>query len=324
MQAIVQDGNTGVAKPDTILRFRRSERLLHWSIAIPFMVCYATALVLVLVYNPDPQRPYRVMFSWIHRLAGVCLIVFPLLTLLRNRADYRIHLENIRQGWVWMLDDFKWLILSGPAAISSRVALPEQGKFNAAEKLNFMTVMSTYPMFILTGVLIWLPGVAFYSWLVHFAMAALVTPLLVGHIFMATTNPSTRVGLSGMISGFVDRSWARHHYGRWYRENFGDQDLVRAERHPAEAPVAAALPAVHPPACVCCPDCGAEQTLDSWSGELGDLLKADTPPCPDCGGEKGVVTLATTLEEMDGILRQLAGPAARPEDPVPNSGTAGE
>lgn len=23
-----------------------------------------------------------------------------------------------------------------------------------------------------------------------------------------------------MISGLVDRQWAQHHYGRWYRENF--------------------------------------------------------------------------------------------------------
>ena len=30
-------------------RFHKSERMIHWSIAIPFMVCFASALVLVLV-----------------------------------------------------------------------------------------------------------------------------------------------------------------------------------------------------------------------------------------------------------------------------------
>ena len=34
-----------------ILRFQRSERLLYWSIAIPFMVCYTTALILFLFFN---------------------------------------------------------------------------------------------------------------------------------------------------------------------------------------------------------------------------------------------------------------------------------
>jgi cytochrome b subunit of formate dehydrogenase len=41
-----------------------------------------------------------------------------------------------------------------------------------------------------------------------------------GHIYMAVVNPSTRVGLSGMFSGRVDREWAKHHYKRWYKENF--------------------------------------------------------------------------------------------------------
>ena len=276
---------------DKILRFHRSERLLHWAIAIPFIVCYTTALILVLVYNPAPQRPFRALFSWTHRLSAICLIVLPLLTLIRNRADYRIHLDNIRQGWIWALNDFKWLVLSGLAAISSRVKLPEQGKFNAAEKLNFMVVMSTYPLFILTGVLIWLPGIAFYSWLLHFAMALLVTPLLLGHIFMAAVNPSTRVGLSGMISGWVDRVWAKHHYARWYRENF--------------EPVAPPMTAPAIPASVRCASCGATHALNSWTGELLALLESDPLECPDCNTAMNIVTVMAVEQDVGVILQQL-------------------
>ena len=63
-----------------ILRFYKSERLLHWAIAIPFLVCFASALVMVVHYNPDPHRPYRALFSWAHRISGVCLIdpLYPL------------------------------------------------------------------------------------------------------------------------------------------------------------------------------------------------------------------------------------------------------
>ncbi len=39
------------SEPRQILRFQRSERLLHWSIAIPFMVCYTTAVILFLFFN---------------------------------------------------------------------------------------------------------------------------------------------------------------------------------------------------------------------------------------------------------------------------------
>jgi formate dehydrogenase subunit gamma len=230
--------------PRLILRFHKSERMLHWSIAIPFMVCFVTALVLVLVYNLHPQRPYRIIFATIHRIAGVCLIMLPLLTALRHHRDHKIHVYNIKQAWIWAIDDVKWLMLMGIAAINSKISLPDQGKFNAAEKLNFMMVMSTYPLFIATGLLIWILRLAFWPWMVHMGMAAIAAPLMLGHIFMATTNPSTRVGLSGMISGYVDRHWAKHHYTRWYREHF-EKDAKPA--HQENRPPARQRPLVQRP-----------------------------------------------------------------------------
>lgn len=194
--------------------------MLHWSIAIPFLVCFASALILVIFYNPHPQRSYRLVFSLLHRISGTCLMVFPALTALRNRNDHRIHLYNIKQAFGWVADDVKWLFLMGAAALSSKVTLPEQGKFNAAEKLNFIMVLCTYPLFIATGIILWGLRVPVAAWMLHVGMAGIAAPLVLGHIFMATINPATRVGLSGMLTGYVDRHWARHHYTRWYREQF--------------------------------------------------------------------------------------------------------
>jgi formate dehydrogenase subunit gamma len=221
---------------DEILRFHASERQLHWAIAVPFMVSYATALVLVTIYNPHPDRPLRAIFSWTHRISGIWLSILPVWTMIRHRRDVHLYLQNIREAWIWTVDDLKWLVLMGPATLSSRVTLPHQGKFNAAEKINFMAVMATYPLYIVSGLLIWLPGIALSAWLVHFSMAVMATPLLVGHIFMATVNPDTRVGLKGMITGFVSREWARHHYRRWYDETFGGETIaIAASETPAIA-----------------------------------------------------------------------------------------
>jgi cytochrome b subunit of formate dehydrogenase len=184
------------------------------------MVCYATALVLVGVYNPDPTRPFRAVFSWTHRLSGACLFLLPLWTVLRHRHDFDLHFRNVRAAWRWRLEDVKWLFLMGLSTIDKRVVLPDQGKFNAGEKLNFMFLTASYPLYIVTGVLIWLPGVAFASWIMHLSLAALATPLIFGHVFMALVNPDTRIGLQGMISGYVDRHWAQHHYRHWYNEHF--------------------------------------------------------------------------------------------------------
>ncbi len=202
-----------------ILRFARSERALHWSIAGPFLVSFVTGMTLAVVYNPDPSRPFRNVFAVIHRISGVALMVLPMLAAFRSKRNAAIHFYNIRQAWLWVFDDFKWLALMGLAAINSRIKLPEQGKFNAAEKLNFMVLMTTYPFYVVTGLLMWVTHLAVLSWIMHFLMATLATPLLVGHLFMALINPSTRPGLEGMTSGLVDRNWAKHHYRRWYREH---------------------------------------------------------------------------------------------------------
>ena len=203
-----------------ILRFAKSERILHWAIAGPFLVSFATALILVLIYNPDPSRSFRIFFADLHRTSGVALIVLPMLAILKSRRDVRIYFYNIRQAWIWVYDDFKWLALMGLAAINSKIELPEQGKFNAAEKLNFMVLMTTYPLYVATGLLMWITHVAVLAWIMHFLMAMMASPLLFGHLYMAVINPATRIGLEGMLSGFVDRQWAKHHYRRWYREHY--------------------------------------------------------------------------------------------------------
>jgi hypothetical protein len=87
--------------------------------------------------------------------------------------------------------------------------------------------------------------------MIHFSMAAAATPLVLGHIFMATVNPDTRVGLKGMITGWVSREWAQHHYRHWYDEHFGHLEhavpaVASAEPAPPALPASVALPVSAP------------------------------------------------------------------------------
>ena len=138
----------------------------------------------------------------------------------RGRGDVRLHFYNIKQAWTWVFDDVKWLGVLLLSAVSSKFELPKQGKFNAAEKVNFMVLMGTYPLYVLTGLTIWLTRGAFLAWVLHFLMALLATPLILGHMYMAMISRSGRPGLQGMFTGFVDRHWAKHHYHHWYKEHF--------------------------------------------------------------------------------------------------------
>ena len=203
-----------------IMRFRKSERNIHWAMAIPFMLCLVTALIRVYFFNPDPTRPYLEIISWIHRISGVAFIIFPLIEAIKSRNDIRIYIQDIKQVWVWTFEDVKWLCLIGLSAISKKISLPDQGKFNAAEKLNFMLITISYPLYIVTGIVIWMTKGILLSWMIHFGLAVLAIPFVSGHLYMAMVNPSTRKAFSGMTSGFVDREFVKHHHTLWYRENF--------------------------------------------------------------------------------------------------------
>jgi cytochrome b subunit of formate dehydrogenase len=39
--------------------------------------------------------------------------------------------------------------------------------------------------------------------------------LVAGHLYMAIVNPGTRPALRGMLTGRVDRNWARAHHAEW-------------------------------------------------------------------------------------------------------------
>ena len=289
---------TAIAPSREVLRFLRSERMLHWAIAVPFMICFFTALILVAFYNNHPQRSYRSVFSWIHRFSGFALAILPLLALHRGRSEMKVHLRNIREAWMWELDDFRWLALSGLAAVSRRISLPEQRKFNAAEKLNFMLVMGSWPLFVVTGLMLAMPGISFYSWVVHFSLAVLILPLMLGHIFMATINPGTRVGLKGMITGYVDRQWARHHYRKWYREHYEKEEAPAWSRRIAPW-------ALRRPARVRCRGCEAVLTYHSWERLLERVFEARPLLCPHCKGEVAVASGRVKSRMAEKILRHL-------------------
>jgi formate dehydrogenase subunit gamma len=291
-----------VANPpaDLILRFKKAEIMIHWSIAVPFLVCFVSGVILKIFFNLSPGGGSlaREILRAAHRVGAAGLIFLPAASAVWNRKELAIHLDNIRKAWSWTLDDIKWLLLMGLAAVSSRFHLPEQHKFNAAEKLNFMMVMTTYPLFIASGLFLLMPGTWFLTWVAHVGVALLVTPLVLGHIYMATVNPDTRVGLSGMVSGHVDRKWAKHHYRKWYREHFESTEGPSAV--PGEASVALQA-AAH----LRCAACGAEHEVSSWIAVLESVVNNQPIACPVCGAQSDPISVIAHPNEAGPVMRGL-------------------
>ncbi len=292
----------------TILRFLPAERILHWALAGLFMLLYATALGMVIFYAEPSPRHFRASFAWLHRAFGAGLIVLPPIALLWGIRDWRLHLENMKEGWRWRREDILWLILFPRSTMDKRVVLPEQGKFNAAEKLNFMMVSATYPFYILTGLAVWMPRPLILAFLAHFAVAILGLPLVLGHIFMAVVNPSTRIGLSGMVTGWVDREWAKHHYRRWFRER-----IEVPERQRIAQEMAARLAKPSRVKCVSCPEVAE---LGSWRELIQRSFQADPVFCKACEAPIPITRAERSPRMGEAILKHLESRGAEvPFDP---------
>jgi formate dehydrogenase subunit gamma len=296
--AVLAFEKTEVSQPTQILRFHKSEIRTHWSIAIPFMLCYATGLILKLFFDLHSEGYGRDVLSWTHKLGGACLIILPAVSAVRHRREYRIHLDNIKKAWTWTITDLKWLILFAASNFSRKITLPEQHKFNAGEKLNFMMGMVTYPLFVATGLFLVLPGVHFLTWLGHLGLAVAMTPFMLGHIYLAVAHPSTRVGLGGMFSGHVDREWAKHHYRQWYREHFEKLERTDADREEARQMLRA-------PALVRCTFCQSEHEEPSLLHLLESVAEVQPVICPACGVNADSASVIVDAGNVDSTLRGL-------------------
>ena len=152
-------------------------------------------------------------------------------------------------------------------------------------------------MFATTGVVLLIPGVHFLTFVAHVGMAVMVTPLMLGHIYMAAVNRDTRVGLSGMLSGQVDRDWARHHYPRWYRELFGDTETAPAgPLEPVGVPVLALIRCGH---------CATKHLVNAEAVATEHIVNVRLKPCPLCGAVVELDSVVAEPGRADAIFAAL-------------------
>lgn len=199
--------------PERVVRFSLTERIFHWTMALPYLFLLGTGGLLLVERHFSREFVAIELLVDLHRYAGLALPIGLFLVFLGG--DRRELLENARLALRWTFSDVKWLTLA-PVANFLEIALPKAGKFNPGQKVNLLLQMILIPTFAITGIWMWIVSGALLPWYVHVAAFAIATPLVAGHLFLALVHPDTRTGLSGVFSGRVDANWARHHYPLQY------------------------------------------------------------------------------------------------------------
>jgi formate dehydrogenase subunit gamma len=188
-------------------RFTRTERALHWTHALAFLVLLASGLALYLpqliaLVGRRPLVKEIHLYTAIAWLAALAAIVA-----LGDRRSLR---ATLRELDLFDSDDRGWL----------RGGRRPQGKFNAGQKLNTALTAAFAVLFAVSGLLLWYgerdTRFRFASTLLlHDGLMYVSIVLLVGHLYLAVIHPSTRHALRGITTGSVSEEWARAHHSKW-------------------------------------------------------------------------------------------------------------
>ena len=206
-------------RPDAasrILRFDRTERWVHWTQALLFLVLFVTAAAL---YIPAVSELVgrRELMRTVHVVAGVVLPLPVTLGALGRRG--RALRSDLGRADRFTPHDWAWLRSFGRAR-GLRI-----GKFNAGQKLNASFTGGAILVMLATGAvmrwyepfpLAWRTGATF----VHDVLAAALFVTVAGHVLLASRDAESYGAMKG--DGFVSRAWAARHAPAWLDE--GDPD----------------------------------------------------------------------------------------------------
>jgi formate dehydrogenase subunit gamma len=191
-------------------RFSRTERTLHWVHASAFLVLFVSGLCLYLPSLSEliGRRP---LLKDIH--VYTALIWLAALAVILLAGDRRRLLAAAREIDTFDDDDLAWL----------RRRRAPQGRFNAGQKINAVVTAALAVLFAITGFFLWYGerdhafrlqnALLVHDWLMYISFF-----LLLGHLYLALINPSTRHSLSGMTRGWVREDWALRHHRKWVEQ----------------------------------------------------------------------------------------------------------
>ena len=198
-----------VPQRQSVFRFSRGVRAVHWALAAPVVVLILTA---ALLYNGSLSLlvGHRHAVELVHVCAGLALPV-PFLLGLLSRA-FRADLGRLNR---FVPADWRWL-----HARTRRDGTIRVGKFNAGQELNAALAAGSLVVLLGTGVLMYFTGLVRLplrtgATFVHDWFALGLGLLVLGHVYFAFKDHRA---LRGMRTRRVSTTRAFAEHGTWAAE----------------------------------------------------------------------------------------------------------
>lgn len=198
---------------EMIVRYKASERINHWILAIAFILSALSGLALFhpslfFLTNFFGGGPWtRILHPW---LGIVVLVTFGLLAVRFWRDNYLT------------ANDWRWIGQIRDVISNREERLPEVGRYNAGQKLLFWTLAISIVVLFGSGIVIWYQ---YFAWslpiwarrlgsVVHAVSAFVMVEAIIVHIYASIW---VRGSNRAMVRGTVTPAWARQHHLGWYR-----------------------------------------------------------------------------------------------------------
>jgi formate dehydrogenase subunit gamma len=212
-----------------LLRHPVYTRVLHWSVAISFILSLVSGFA---IYSPWLYRWLTPLFGggpmtrFLHPWFGLFFDIFFLFQFLNWFVPMR-----------WTKADGRWMRrIKEYTTNREKLEAEDVGFFNAGQKLYFWSIVLSGVLFLITGFMLWFDDavprwLVAVSYIIHDIAALIMLAGFIIHIYEGTAaQPGT---FRSMIDGTVTRAWAWTHHPAWYKEVTGRdprEDYERASR----------------------------------------------------------------------------------------------
>ncbi|BDG61173.1 formate dehydrogenase subunit gamma [Caldinitratiruptor microaerophilus] len=207
---------------ERVRKFSPIERGAHWALAVTFFILVLTGV---------PLYAYG-WFGWlaplfggmygarvVHHWAGAAFTAILALAVVGGFRTWTAHVLR------WDADDRAWrrYFLAYFFGLVSGSRLPPQGKYNAGQKAWSAVLIAGGLVLLGSGLIMLFPNlfpVGLVRWMypLHGLTAMGLLAYVIGHVFLAAFHRETRVALSAMTSGWVDRRYLETHHAKWLEE----------------------------------------------------------------------------------------------------------
>ena len=197
-----------------IIRYAPGTRIAHWILVICFMLLALSGLAMF--YPP---------LFWLSNLFGggdimravhpwIGLVMIVAFLLVARRVYRHMRMEG---------RDRQWLRQAGDVVANREEKLPEVGRYNAGQKLVFISTVTCVTVLLLTGLEIWRAYFTAYfpveltrlASLLHAFFAFVLILTIIVHIYAAIW---VKGSVRAMTRGTVSYGWAWKHHRAWFRD----------------------------------------------------------------------------------------------------------